>query len=65
MRVNGYITMKVTCKVEENAREIHVRYLVIDAPSSYNMCHGGKNHIFATIFYSLLRNRVNNDKTPK
>lgn len=40
MEVKGYIMMMTTFRVGEQTKEIKVRYLVIDAPSSYNMILG-------------------------
>lgn len=37
VQVKGYITLKTTSRAEEKSRKIKVRYLVINAPSSYNM----------------------------
>lgn len=40
IHVKGYIALKAIFGVEENARLIKVRYLVIDESSSYNMIIG-------------------------
>lgn len=37
VQVKEYITLKIIFREEETAKEVRVRYLVIDAPSSYNM----------------------------
>lgn len=35
--VNGYIMLKINFGMEENVTQVMVRYIVIDAPFSYNM----------------------------
>lgn len=51
VQVKGYITMKTTFGEQDQAREIKVRYFIIDAPSSYNMIIGNPsfNHLGDTL----------------
>lgn len=37
VRVKGYITLRITFGEQDQAKEIKVKYLVIDAPSLYNV----------------------------
>lgn len=37
MQVKGYIMLKAAFREQDQGKEIKVRYLVIDAPSSYNI----------------------------
>lgn len=40
VQVKGYITLSTTFREQDQAKKINVRYLVIDAPSSYNIIIG-------------------------